>query len=359
MPTHAFHRRPGPARALASLTTVLLAVGACGSSGAVPPVTGSAAASTTAVTTTASTPTAAPSASPLPALTLLWERGAPATLKAETYWPAINPLTGNIWVASPFDNQYWIFNPDGKFLEGWGTPGAGPGQFKLTSNDPSPDANSAIAFAPDGSFYVTDTGNYRVEKFDKNRHFLTMWGSFGTGDGQFANPKGIATDGKTVYVADDPRRDVQAFDADGRFLRSFPFPFVLFTLAPSGHLLVADPTGVLVLDGAGKEIAHFDLGFAALGGDAGQIALDKSGHIFVELQNLKGPAGLVELDSDGAMVQEWSTGGETMTLAPDGKSIYLAYTGPPHGWAFIRKYALQEGGLIGARRSRDEAERDA
>jgi hypothetical protein len=340
-----------PRRGPALLALVALAVSACAGSGAATP-TGSVvtAASSTPVAsvsaapaTTAPKPTVAPSASPLAALSLLWEKGGPSTVKAETYWPAIDPVTGNIWVAHSFEDKYWIFSPDGKFLEAWGTPGKGAGQFKLTTNDPNPDAVGAIAFAPDGSFYVADNGNDRVEKFDKDRHFVTAWGSFGTGDGQFASPKGIATDGKTVYVSDDPRGDVQAFDTNGHFLRSLPFPFVLFTLAPSGHLFVADRTGVLELDGLGKQVAHFDLDFAAMGGFPGQIAVDKAGHIFVEIQDAtaSAPIGLVELDPHGAILNRWSTGGETLTLAPDGKAAYLAFTaGSKLGWDFIRKYAL-------------------
>jgi hypothetical protein len=344
MPTHASRRRPGLARALASLAAVLLAVSACGSSGAVASATGSApstAASTAPATRTPPTPTAVPSASPLAALTLLWQRSGHVTEKVATYWPAIDPKTGNIWVAASRQNQFWIFSPDGKFLEAWGTPGKGPGQFKLTSNDPSPDSVGAIAFAPDGSFYVTDTGNYRVEKFDAHRHFVTTWGSFGTGDGQFGSPKGVATDGKTVYVSDDPRADVQAFDMTGQFLHSFPFPFVLFTLAPSGHLFVTDETGVLELDGHGKRVAHHDIDYTALGGGGAQVAVDAAGHIFVEIQNDSGPVGLVELDARGAVLNEWAGGGETMALSRDGKAVYLAYTGPPDvGWDFIRKYTL-------------------
>jgi hypothetical protein len=342
MCTPAYHRRPRPARALLALAVMALAVTACGGSSASTPADGSATSTaptaSTAASAAAPTPTAVPSASPSPlaALTLLWQNGGPNPLKANTYWPAIDPLTGNVWVASSFDNQYWIFSADGKFLEAWGAPGKGPGQFQLTTNDPKPDAVGAIAFAPDGSFYVVDNGNYRVEKFDKTRHFVKMWGSFGTGEGQFANPKGIATDGKTVYVADDPRFDIQAFDTDGGFLRSFPFPFVLFSRAPVGHLFVADPTGLLELDGTGKQIHHFDLGYAALGGSAAQTAVDKAGHIFVELQNDSGPVGLVELDSDGRILNEWASGGETMALAPDGKAVYIA----SYGWDFIRKYAL-------------------
>jgi NHL repeat len=341
------HRGPRPCKALASLATIMLAVGACGGSSPAAPTAGAvvtaAPPTPIAVASAVPTSTAAPSPSPssLAALALLWQKGGPTRNKTETYWPTVNPVTGNVWVASSFDDQYWIFSPDGKFLEAWGTPGTGPGQFKLTTNDPNPDGVGAIAFGPDGTFYVADNGNHRVEKFDKDRHFVTMWGSFGTGDGQFASPKGIATDGKTIYVADDPRGDVQAFDTNGRFLRSFPFPFVLFTLARSGHLFVADRSGVLELDGTGRQVAHFDFDFAGMGGDPAQSAVDDAGHIYLNIQNQTGPIGLVELDAQGAILHRWSTGGETMAVARDGKAVYLAFTALSNqGWDFIRKYAL-------------------
>ena len=169
MPTNTFHRRVGPERALASLAMIgsrghrlrrlerLHAGWHIGDEHRAVDRDGR--------VSRCPTPTAVPSASPSPlaALTLLWQKGAPSTVRADTYWPAIDPLTGNVWVASSFDNQYWIFSADGKFLEAWGTPGKGPGQFQLTTNDPKPDAVGAIAFAPDGSFYVVDNGNYRVE----------------------------------------------------------------------------------------------------------------------------------------------------------------------------------------------------
>lgn len=289
-------------------------------------------------------PTGAPTPSPLQALTLLWQKAEPDKIETETYWPTINPITGDIWVSDGWDNQYWIFKSDGKFLEAWGRPGKGPGQFKLTTNDPNPDGVGAIAFAPDGSFYVADNGNDRVEKFDKNRRFVTTWGSFGTGDGQFASPKGIATDGKTVWVADDPRGDIQAFDLNGKYLRSFPFPFVLFSLTPSGNLIVGDQTGVLEVNGTGNQVAHFDLDYGALGGNPGQVVVDEAGHIFVPLQADSGPVGLVELNPDGSILRQWSTGGETMTLSPDGSAVYFAYTGPSSdGLGGIRKYAIPKG----------------
>jgi DNA-binding beta-propeller fold protein YncE len=341
-----------------------IAVTGCGGTAAAPtqaPSASSAPASTPSAAhaavpsvTNAAPAVGSPTALTLAALPLLWQKSGPPQTKPGTYWPAIDPVTGDVWVASSFDNAYWIFSADGKYLESWGQAGKGPGQFTLQTHDLNPDGQGAIAFAPDGSFFVVDTGNYRVEKFDRNRKFVTQWGTFGTGDGQFAQPKGIATDGKTVYVADDPRGDIQAFDTNGKFLRSFQFPFVLFSLAPSGHLFGGDnasnsgATGVVELDGLGNQISRVTLNANDTGGGGGisLVTVDQAGHVFVPIQDRSFPAApfeLIELDGHGSVLHRWAAGGETAALAPDGTAIYFAYTGPQGNWSYLRKYAIPKG----------------
>tara|TARA_B100001123_G_scaffold95945_1_gene110495 strand:+ start:3138 stop:3302 length:165 start_codon:yes stop_codon:yes gene_type:complete len=46
--------------------------------------------------------------------------------------------------------------------------------------------------APDGSVYVADTYNNRIQKFTSLGVFVIKWGTKGTGSGEFNNPKGIA-----------------------------------------------------------------------------------------------------------------------------------------------------------------------
>jgi DNA-binding beta-propeller fold protein YncE len=54
-----------------------------------------------------------------------------------------------------------------------------------------------------GNVYVADTNNGRIEKFDPNGTFLAKWGSYGSSDGQFNSPAGVAVDSSgNVYVAD-------------------------------------------------------------------------------------------------------------------------------------------------------------
>jgi DNA-binding beta-propeller fold protein YncE len=60
--------------------------------------------------------------------------------------------------------------------------------------------------------YVTDTGNHRVEKFDKEGNFITQWGGFGNGKGQFNFPYGVAVDVKgSVFVVDSGNTRVEQF----------------------------------------------------------------------------------------------------------------------------------------------------
>jgi hypothetical protein len=60
--------------------------------------------------------------------------------------------------------------------------------------------------------YVGDTGNNRVQKFDCNGNFITMWGSTGRGNGQFILPSDVAVDSMgIVYVSDAGNDRIQKF----------------------------------------------------------------------------------------------------------------------------------------------------
>ena len=63
-----------------------------------------------------------------------------------------------------------------------------------------------------GNVYVSDRYNHRIQKFDSSGNFLLKWGSFGTGDGQFARPRGNAVDSSgNVYVVDAYNHRIQKF----------------------------------------------------------------------------------------------------------------------------------------------------
>jgi tripartite motif-containing protein 71 len=54
--------------------------------------------------------------------------------------------------------------------------------------------------------------NARILKYDSNGIFITTWGSQGSGDGQFNQPWGIATDGAgNIYISDMNNNRIQKF----------------------------------------------------------------------------------------------------------------------------------------------------
>jgi sugar lactone lactonase YvrE len=76
-----------------------------------------------------------------------------------------------------------------------------------------------IAFGPHGRLFISDGyGNARILEYTSEGKRVKVWGSAGTGPGQFQIPHGIARQGTTLYVADRGNSRVQRFDLDGKYL---------------------------------------------------------------------------------------------------------------------------------------------
>ncbi len=137
--------------------------------------------------------------------------------------------SGNIYVADSGNNRVQVFAADGTYLRGWGSTckldtgegctDGGRGQF----NEPW-----GIAVGADGSVYVSDTWNHRVQKFTNDGQFVTAWGVFGSTGGElgqenlFYGPRTIAVslDGD-IYVMDTGNKRIQVFRPDGSFVRQW------------------------------------------------------------------------------------------------------------------------------------------
>ena len=76
-----------------------------------------------------------------------------------------------------------------------------------------------VAWDAAGNIYVADgLANARIAKFDKNGVFVKSWGATGSTSGMFNGVHGIAIDAQgTVYVADSGNRRIQVFDGNGTF----------------------------------------------------------------------------------------------------------------------------------------------
>lgn len=91
-----------------------------------------------------------------------------------------------------------------------------PGTFSLPTN---------VAVDKDGDVYVTDTLNNRVQIFDADGKFISMFGKNGDGPGYLARPKGIAVDGDGhIWVMDAVQQRVQVFNREGQLLIYFGEP---------------------------------------------------------------------------------------------------------------------------------------
>src|SRR3712207_1717936 len=67
----------------------------------------------------------------------------------------------------------------------WGTEGTGDGEFAEPHG---------VAVDSSDNLYVVDTKNFRIQKLSSDGKFITSWRSEGTGDGEFQKPHSIAVD---------------------------------------------------------------------------------------------------------------------------------------------------------------------
>src|SRR5579883_2872667 len=58
----------------------------------------------------------------------------------------------------------------------------------------SASGSQGVAVDVSGMVYVADFANNRIQKFSNNGSLVKQWGSFGTGNGQFESPTGVAAD---------------------------------------------------------------------------------------------------------------------------------------------------------------------
>lgn len=101
-------------------------------------------------------------------------------------------------------------NITGEHLAAIGTRGSDEGNFNLPL---------LADIAPDGTLYVVDGSNFRVQAFNADNSFKMKFGSIGIKTGQFSKPKGIATDKDgNIYVVDTNFGNFQIFSADGVLL---------------------------------------------------------------------------------------------------------------------------------------------
>lgn len=278
---------------------------------------------------------------------------------------------GNVYVADSSANRIDVYMQNGSPLRGWGRSGIEPGQFvapvdvaagpgarvlvaeafreivplypararlsyraeiaygspwssgggvTLGSRFFSP---TGLAFAPDGTVWVSDRNNDVVRHLDANGDFITAVGTVagaGRAGGSVAlsEPHGLAvTPSGEVIVADTGANRVLALASDGLLLASWsgpPFREPLAVAAGAhGNVYVAD-TGndrVEELDAAGRPVTSWGGAGSAPGRfeNPDGIALDATGDVFVADGVLD---RIQEFSPHGQLLAAWGSEGTAL-----------------------------------------------
>jgi len=129
----------------------------------------------------------------------------------------VSPFDGSVFVADSGNSRIQEFDSNGNFIRQFGNSGTGPGRL-ITPTGVAVDFTDPVDYA----VYVTDFANNRIVAYDNTGHFLHAFGSTGTGSGQFKGPWGISVSlTNALFVTDQSNSRIQMFDTDGNFLAMY------------------------------------------------------------------------------------------------------------------------------------------
>lgn len=230
---------------------------------------------------------------------------------------------GTIFVADTGNHRIQHLTPDGDVLQVWGSYSGSDASLAGTAATGTFNEPWSIAVGPDGSVYVADTWNSRVQKFSSQGDYLASWGYFGTAETPLAlwGPRGITVDANgRVFVSDTGNKRVVVFDAEGNPLSVIELGFnepVGLTIGPDGQLYIADTWNqrVVVATELAENIFSFSTSWP-LDGWYGEsldnkpyLAASPSGEIYAT-----DPEGfrVLAFDASGEFATTWGSYGTTL-----------------------------------------------
>ncbi len=124
----------------------------------------------------------------------------------------IDPV-GNVWTVDAAASTVIKYSPLGKKMMTI-TVGEQP------DNGSPFDGTTDVGFGPNGRIFITDGyGNARDLEYTVEGKRVKQWGKLGPAPGEFNLPHAIQIDGQgTIYVADRENGRIQKFDLNGNFL---------------------------------------------------------------------------------------------------------------------------------------------
>lgn len=227
---------------------------------------------------------------------------------------------GYVYVVDFHSARIQKFTASGTFVAAWGRHGAGDGQFNTGPWGIGTGPHSV--YVADGSRYEFNGvyRNNRIQKFTRRGTFVSKWGSFGSGPGQFSLVNDVATDSVgNVYVVDTDNGRIQKFTPDGVFIAEFGNTGVFgqgrlwgprrIAVDPDGYVYVTDQgtASIQKFTSDGIFVARWNLyGPGDPPSAPWGIATDSAGHVYVTDIN----ADIVQkFTSDGAIISQWGSEG--------------------------------------------------
>ncbi len=230
---------------------------------------------------------------------------------------AVDPSTGDIYVADTGNNRVDKFSASGEFLRAWGwgvkddsselqtcttsceigIPGKGAGQL-----------NGVVGVAVDptsGDVYTVNRRDGRVQRFTANGAFVEAFGGYGSGAGEFGSQlpsRGdIAVDaGGQVLVTDPAKNRVAVFDSNGVFASE---------IATGGYTVAIGPGGLVYVGSEGETVGVYEFEASPA---PGAWTLKRE----VSLQESYGPVALAVSPVSGNLIAEVTAGyGASTTYA--------------------------------------------
>jgi tripartite motif-containing protein 71 len=250
-----------------------------------------------------------------------------------------NGTSGDLYVTDGNNSRVQEFSPAGKFLTEFGEWGSETAQFI------SP---RGLAITPTGNLYIVDEYNERIQEWippgagGTHQVYATLFGSAGSGNGQFAGPNGVAIDGHgNVWVSDSKNSRVQEFSSAGVFIAAygshgtgngqFGAPTGLDANQSTGNVYIADCEDNRIEELS--SIGGFIRTFGSAGTEPGKlkcpgaVKIDASGNAWV---TDSGNNRIEEFSSTGTFIAAYGASGsgngqfkEPWGITIDGGNIYV------------------------------------
>jgi DNA-binding beta-propeller fold protein YncE len=144
---------------------------------------------------------------------------------------------GSVFVADQGNYRIQRWSTGGRRRGGFGRFGRGRGELVTPYGVAATSSGDRV--------YVTDLIRHKVIAFSRTGEVLDEWGGPGTGAGEFLKPAGVALarDG-SVFVADRCNERIEHFTAGGQYLESFGTGVLdtptFLTVSPAGEVYVSD-----------------------------------------------------------------------------------------------------------------------